>query len=628
MENDGIFISNPNNQKLNFILLNFNLKIYIFQYLDKYDLIHILFLNKKIRLLVEKLDHRFNDQIMRVFFYLLSLKNYKSFTNDKYINHYHKAPLLSSIFDKFQSENIKEEDIYEGITLYLNFLGTKTPLSYFNLNQYFPREFLVLFEIHKKLDKYKFCYEIFYHIHMDELLLNFIDFLDTENYFSIHSTYFNPDIFKIFNKNKFEAFFKKVSGRLEDTKEINNYFNQNRNHLEILDCLNFDALPEKVISIIKLNKNSLTRLENFNFNAKHVEKSFLAEFAKGLKNLEYLKISSRCPNLESSVFKNLKTLKGLPIDENNKDIIYTFFSDHHLLENLEIKLKISDFDFKSEKLNFLKYNLLKLNVNTQDMPEHELNLKDFEDYIKLKKFSSYNKFCILDKYYFQLKKVLHMRIKQDCDYKENFKFLNKLIKNHDGELEETGISTNHLEFFLKFISFVNQENQNLIPHNIIKFLHLENTYSNDYSILNQISGPIFNNLHNMTLLSSNMLCLLNITQTLDSVEFNYIFSKEDQHLLNYLKGKSLRAIILNRCHDDIILKFIAENRQDFKYLRMININCCNPFTYCNIQDILESIVKLDLVYFGIRLNMRRKYRQKEIVKKLRDINGVEIEYTE
>lgn len=638
MEKDEIIIFEETNKKQNFTSLNFNLKIYIFQYLNKYDLIHFLFLNKQIRILVEKLKHTFNDKIIRVLFYLLSLKNFKSFTNDKYINHYHKIPLLSSIFDKFKSENMDEDDINEGIILYLNFIGNKNSsslslsLSFFNLNQYFPREFIVLFNIHKKLEKYKFCYEIFYHIHMDELLSNDLDFLNSENYFSIASTYYNPDIFKIFNKNKIEVFFKKISGRLEDTKEINNYFNKNRNHLEILDCLNFEALPEKIISIIKLNKKSLTRLENFNFNSKHVEKIFENELEKGLENLDYLKISSssRCPNLKSCVFRNLKILKGIPIDEFNKDVIYTFFSDHQYLENLEIRLRIKDFDFTSENLKFLKNNLLKLNINTQEIPEYAVNLKDFSDYVKLKKFSSFNKYCVLDKYYFHLKKVLHLRINQNCDYKEIFRFLHKILENHNAELEETGISTNHLEFLFEFLSNNNWNNgnkQNLICRNIIKFLHLENP-NNDYSLINQIKSPIFNNLHNMTILNSKMVCLLNITKTLDSVEFNEVLNKENQYNLNNLKSKSLRAIILNKCEDDVILKFIADNISDFKYLRMININSKEAFNFCYVQDTLESILKLDLIYFGIKLNIRKKYKQKEIVKKLRYMNGVIIEYTE
>ena len=293
--------------------LNKNLLKYTTDFLNKIDIIHLNFLNKKFyNFISTNYPLNIKKNFFQVFYYLMSLRDYLK-PEGLYINTYKYKKLFTMIYERFSEVNFST--VIDALVFYINCLNEiyKFEKLYIDLND--KLEVKLLKKILPKLNGANFTYNVnmnYYSSRVNKKEMFFV-LKYTKN------VVLNSKGFRFFEEilsNNIELHLK---GRSEyyfqNMESLTQYFSKYPDHLESINCRNF-LRSEDYIEIIKFNSNSLKVIENI---MRIEDISIIGEMCKNVETLHLPKsVSILSINYIKSIplaFKNIKNLNCLSTEE-------------------------------------------------------------------------------------------------------------------------------------------------------------------------------------------------------------------------------------------------------------------------------------------------------------------------
>ncbi|KAL9647609.1 hypothetical protein ABK040_006965 [Willaertia magna] len=446
------------------------------------------------------------------------------------------------------------------------------------------------------------------------LLQNFIEFYK-HNIVQLNSL----------NRNSFKRFlledlqhFKENNVNNEDNIDINNViFSKRFKHLlqqcikckwsVLLNCLSTDNINEQFQYIfieLFLNNNDITLTEIDKYFTKEEETQIVENDRNNLQYfLQLLKQIKNCWNLQNIIYFNFIPKLNLFIDQ----IIYSLLLQYNYNENTneEMFQKLIEFNKKynlkisiDSLLRYCRNNLMKASPKYLDFCLQNLNdnlYKNGRDYyliVEIIKHIFPKELNIDDKFYKKLNYLLDIFITDNCDKKELYQSLtkviyprlNSLLISEEDNYEEIYNFLNNLRF-IKYNMTVPINNDFFsLQYNFNNFTNLVklNMISNE-DLLKIFHGNLPYNGYNY------------LNQTLETKEN---FKNQLKLYLNYFIN-DLKFDIYGKDKNNNNIINSALHLSNFSIVTNLIKNCCNlqqiDYTKINFQDI-SYYIKKQLLY--------------------------------
>jgi hypothetical protein len=616
--------------------LNFNIQNIIFSFLDFFDIIHTININKKFRSLIYKYNNLYHKDSLKVFCFLYNLRNIKNSDNKNsfFINYYRNVCLFSAVKKRFS--NIDLDDIANGFYLYfnihrkeynynkihlnLNSLFAEKRLSNINLNN-IPRLYNNFTEeYNNKIDlelNSLFAEKRRSYINLDYIPNQYPRFY---NYFKHeyddNKINFNLDLkkaefllmLKIIKKLDQEKFIYIIT--FPDHMNSNTYYLlrifDNIKYIECFDGIEkkylFNFLGENNIKVFFTKKNNFLNFEN----RKQIESAnkYFQIFPNNIEQIDirYLKYFYERSGLDI-LLNNSDSIKKISFKRNLADYflgLVELYPD--LLKNLK-KIHFINPDpyffiykFIKDRKTSLKLSLRKyvkfldpeLNLESLELknvkPSRFLPFKDTLKKLRIttshkKKIFSYNKYLV-----FHNLKILEI----------NFSFIkDKFYFDKFFKINCHNLSKNVLSLFIIVLRNNENELRNIFVEStkidILNeaFDYLESSEFN--SISHQIKGIkltdtstnnigkfsskiYFENLHEIEIEDYELYPIIRYTKTLDRLILKDHNKFAETSMFNELKDKNLRMFEAYYVDADRLYKVIKDNLANFKNLIYIRIH--------------------------------------------------------
>jgi hypothetical protein len=610
-----------------FEALNFNLKKIVFNYLSPIDLVKICFLNLRTRKLITKFYNNITVEVIKVFLFLNSLKNFNFFkrNNNKshkyHINYLEEFPLFSITIQKFP--DLKLENIINGIVYfvnsYLEVFRFKTLLIDFSD----PLEVEIFKSLVTKLNREDFFYTLEY-----KRKLNYTNdpsfkadlLLILKNIKFVYNHISNFNFFEFLLHNKIEVYIYKSKSEFNPKSyqnDVRKYFVKYPNH-QMDYCITYlDLISFNPFEILRLNSKCIKKIQfrsiPFEKDIKEIEKNL----PEGLQNLTKIKFSKCAPTfLESVIFKKVKSIHMDCISFNHMN---TLLFNSEVNENENSLTGCSKSNLIIDKIKKIKLHMEDHNkfnqfpfCNFKNLPK-EMNIN------ALLYFKSLKKVSILypdtkGSFYFWLDKIFMINNFNNFDA-EILNLLTMILKNNSDNKEDLIIDCNSIKIIKSFFLFLSNHNYCHIKDRINGLRLLDSDPTNEKFDVN------FEKI--LSLETSNLSILKNfkLVDRLYLEKSDFIYDQDS--LLNPILCMKVKVLKINYDDKFRILNLICNNINKFHFLNILELPKI-LYEFSIVKNYLESLIIMNLLYLKIKIKINKTEKEDNLVNKLAKIKGVEL----